>query len=354
MYDTDDITRPELITYEPAQNTRGNPALAARTAPVHIEATYRTPHEHHNPIEPHAIIADWRGDELTVYLSSQGVTRPQGLLAALFGVPRENVRAISHYTGGGFGCKGVGAWPHEIACVWAARQIGRPIKLVLMRAQMFAGVGHRGECEMQLEVGASSDGNLGYLAHRTRTQGHANAPSYFESAGFPARLMYPAPNFEMTHVGARNKIAPPTYMRAPGESPGMFALEYAMDEMASQLDLDPLEFRLRNYAETDPHSGLPWSSNHLKQCYERGAELIGWRARQQQPRRARGPLSHRLRHGVGDLSGQSAHGFGAVPHHRRWPRRRGLRGLRYRDGRLHRVSPGRRRHARFSALSRRL
>ena len=289
LYDTDDISRPEEVTYEAAQTTRGAPdaALANAEDARLIEATYRTPTEHHHPIEPHAIVASWQGDDLTAYLSSQGVTRPQGLLAVIFEVPKERVRVVCHFTGGGFGSKGIGIWPHEILCVLAARRVGRPVKLVLTRQQMFAGVGHRGECEMTLQIATDATGQMEVLQHATRTQGHELQPKFFESAGFASRHLYAAPNFEMTHVLANNNISPPSYMRAPGESPGVYALESAMDEMAHQLGLDPIAFRLKNYAQTDPHSGLPWSSKHLKECYQRGAALIGWSNRQKEPRQLR-------------------------------------------------------------------
>ena len=270
-----------------AQYSRGEPVLAGENAPIKVAAQYRTPHEHHNPIEPHAIIADWKNDNLTIYLSSQGVKGPQTLMAQVFEVPTENVRAISHFIGGGFGCKGSGGWPHEMACAWAARQVGRPVKLALMRQQMFAGVGHRGECEMDLKLGARTNGDLAAMSFENTTQTHAFQPAFFEPSPFASRLLYDIENYRMSNVTARNNIAPPIFMRAPGEAPGTWALECAMDEMAHQLGLDPIEFRLRNYAQTNPENGLPWSSKRLKECYARGAELIGWNRRKGQPRRAR-------------------------------------------------------------------
>ena len=263
---------------------RGTPDAAGALAAQSVRATYSTPHEHHNPIEPHAIVAQWRGDELTIYLSSQGVKAPQIMMAQVFGMPPHKIRAISHFVGGGFGSKATGGWPHEIACIWAAQKVGRPVKLVLMRQQMFAGVGHRPQCEMSLEIGASDDGALSVLKHAAREQGHAAQPLFFEASGLGSGALYAAPNFEMSHQIARNNVSPPTAMRAPGEAPGSFALECAMDEMAHQLGLDPIQFRLQNYAEVHPQSGLPWSSKQLKTCYQRGATLIGWNARHMKPR----------------------------------------------------------------------
>ena len=272
---------------EEAQYSRGEPGVAAANAPVKIAPRYHTPHEHHNPIEPHAVIASWKGDELTLYISSQGVKGPQFLMSQLFQVPTESVRAISHFVGGGFGCKGSAGWPHDIACVWAARKTGRPVKLALMRQQMFAGTGHRGECKMDLELGARANGDLEVLTFENTTQTHAWQPAFFEPAPFASRLLYDIENYRMANATANNNIAPPIFMRAPGESPGMWALECALDEMAHELKLDPIEFRLANYAQVNPKDGLPWSSKQLKECYRRGAELIGWPARKMQPRRTR-------------------------------------------------------------------
>ncbi len=267
-----------------AQYKRGEPVLAGANAPIQVSARYHTPTEHHNPIEPHAIIADWQGDNLTIYLSSQGVKGPQILMSQIFEVPDKNVRAISHFIGGGFGCKAAASWPHDIAVVWAARQIKRPIKLALMRQQMFAGVGHRGECEMDLDLGARTDGDLAVMKFRNTTQTHEYQPAFFEPSAFASRLLYDVPNYEMAQTNAQNNIAPPTFMRAPGEAPGVFAMECAMDEMAHELKIDPIEFRLKNYADKNPQNGLPWSSKQLKECYARGANLIGWNKRKIEPR----------------------------------------------------------------------
>ena len=270
-----------------AQSQRGNPAATYAASAAKMEATYFTPHEHHNPIEPHATLAQFdKNGELTVYISNQSTTNPQSALAYVFEMDKEKVRAISHFIGGGFGCKGAGAWAHDIACVLAARETGRPVKLALMRQQMFAGVGHRGDCEMEVRIGSDKAGEIAMLSQKTLTQSHEDQP-FFERAGGMSRLMYRAPNYEMAHKVARNNISPPIYTRAPGEAPGSFALECAMDEMAHQLGVDPIEFRQTNYAAVDPETGLPWSSKQLAQCYARGAAMIGWNARQMQPRMIR-------------------------------------------------------------------
>ncbi|RYG70510.1 xanthine dehydrogenase family protein molybdopterin-binding subunit [bacterium] len=269
---------------EEAQVVRGAPTQTLASAVHKIEATYSTPHEHHNPLEPHAVIADWKGKNLTLYVSGQSTKGPQAMLAMIFEVPTENVRAISHFVGGGFGCKGSGGWPHEILTVAAAKKVGRPVKMALTRQQMFAGVGHRGECEMEMQIGATDAGAIQALSQKTLTQGHAAQPAFFEPCGLTSRMMYDAPNYEMVHEIARNNVSPPIFMRAPGESPGMWALECAIDEMAFELGIDPLDFRIKNHADKHPQSQLPWSSKNLKGCYERGSKLIGWQDRKLQPR----------------------------------------------------------------------
>ena len=287
LHDTPNIDTPKTVQGEPAQIVRGDPGAAYAGAARKIEATYHTTNEHHNPIEPHAHIAHFHDGGLTVYQASQGTTPPQATLAYLFELPPEKVRAINYFTGGGFGTKGTGAWPFNIACTIAARETGRPVKLVLMRQQMFAGTGHRGECEMEMQIAADAGGQMEMLAMKTLTQSHQNQPQFFETAGKLSNVLYPAPNYQMAHRVARNNISPPIYMRAPGEAPGAFALECAMDEMAHELGMDPLEFRLQNYAKVDPDSKLPFSSKQLMECYARGAKLIGWGARQNQPRTKR-------------------------------------------------------------------
>ena len=287
LHDAPNVDAPKGSPGRPAQLVRGTPDAAFAVAASKVSATYSTPHEHHNPIEPHAQIAHFHDGGLTVYQSSQSTSGPQATLAYVFELAPEKVRAIDHFTGGGFGCKGAGAWAHDVACALAARETGRPVKLVLMRQQMFAGVGHRGECEMEMKVGAARNGDLTMLSQHTLTQGHENQPTFFETAGLMSHTLYPVPNYEMGHRVARNNVSPPIYTRAPGEAPGAWALECALDEMAHELGVDPLQFRLHNYAEVNPHDGLPWSSKNLRECYQRGAALIGWNDRKLAPRQVR-------------------------------------------------------------------
>lgn len=266
-----------------AQKTRGTPDTALNGSAKSVKAIYVTPHEHHNPLEPHASIAHWKGDDLTFYTGNQSTKGPQRVLGYLFDLPDEQVRVVSHFIGGGFGCKGVGAWSHDVVVAVAARVVRKPVKLAIRRQDMFTLVGHRGATEQHLGVGTDAAGKIQVFQHNTLTDAN-DLNGFFESAGLTTRLLYAAPNLEMTHAVAKNNIAPPIFMRAPGETPGTYALETAMDEMAAELGMDPVEFRLLNHADIDPDENKPWSSKHLKECYRRGQELIGWKDRKQQPR----------------------------------------------------------------------
>ena len=225
-----------------------------------------------------------RSDDLFVEPGRQGAAGDDG--SGVRGGAHQGARDLAFYRRR-VRLQRFGRLAHEVACVLAARLVKRPVKLVLMRQQMFAGVGHRGECEMEMSVGARTDGRLGVLTHKTRTQGHQAQPLFFEPSGLTSRLLYEVPHFEMEHTVVRNNIAPPIFMRAPGEAPGTWALECAMDEMAYRLGVDPVEFRLQNYAQNNPESQLPWSSKQLRQCYARGQELIGWNERKLEPRQLR-------------------------------------------------------------------
>ena len=265
-----------------AQVVRGTPDSTFVASAQKVEAVYKTPHEHHHPLEPHATIAAWEGDKLTVYDASQGVGGPQRALAGLFDVPTANVRVVCHFTGGGFGTKG-GVWPHTMMAAMAARVVNRPVKLALMRQHMVTTTGHRPATEQTMRLGADDTGIIAAMRHDVLTDSN-ELSRFFETAAFASKILYDVPNFGMEHAVVNVNIGAPTYMRAPGEAPGTFALEVAMDELAYALKVDPLELRLKNYAEMDPQKKIPWSSKQLKQCYARGAELIGWKNRNAQPR----------------------------------------------------------------------
>ena len=270
-----------------ADSARGDFAAAFAAAPVKFEATYATPMEFHNPMEPHATLAEWNGDRLTVWTATQGVSGAQKTLAALFGLPPSNVRVICPYVGGGFGCKG-NTWPPVTLAALAARQVGRPVRLVLTREQMYMNNGHRPQTVQTVALAADRDGRLAAMRHDGMSQmSDPSLGSFTEDFQVSTRMLYACPS-----VSTGIKVVPtsyglPTYMRAPGEAPGMFALESAMDEMAAEIGMDPIAFRLANYAERDEDAGKPFASKALRQCYSEGAERFGWHRRTPAPRSMR-------------------------------------------------------------------
>ncbi|MET8327284.1 xanthine dehydrogenase family protein molybdopterin-binding subunit [Streptomyces sp. NPDC005181] len=280
----DKAYEPEAIFagFIPGRNQRGDVETGLAQADVRIDATFTYAANNHNPIEPSATTAAWDGDRLTLYDATQGVATTQLTVAALLGLTPSNVRVISHYVGGSFGCKAM-IWAHPALAALAARHVGRPVKLNLTRAQMFTSVGHREEQEQRLTLGASREGRITALRH------HKLSPtSHFDDWAEPslgvASRIYACSNYEGVYRLIRANTMTPTFMRAPGEATGMFALESTMDDLAHQLGIDPIELRLRNYTDTDPNTGNPWSSSGLKECYERGAERFGWERRNPEPR----------------------------------------------------------------------
>ena len=269
---------PEKANREPAAHRRGDLAAGLAAARSRIEASYTTPVEHHNPMEPHATLAEWQGDRLTVHDATQYVAGDRDTLAKTFGIPPENVTVIDPYVGGGFGCKG-STWSHVVLAAMAARRVGRPVRLVLERPQMFGPVGNRPRTEQQLALGADADGRLTALRHASLSE-TSTIEDWLEPAALTARMLYACPNVESTHRLTRLNIATPTFTRAPGEASGNFALECALDELAWGAGIDPLELRLRNHAETDGgKDGKPFSSKSLRACYAQGAERFGWSKR---------------------------------------------------------------------------
>lgn len=266
---------------EPPDAATGSIAAGLAAATVKVEQTYTTPVENHNPMEPHATTAAWEGDRLLLYDASQGIFGVKKKIAAVLAIPLENVRVMSYFVGGGFGCKGT-PWAHVALAAMAAKQAKRPVKLVLGRKQMFGPVGFRPQTLQQVALGATSEGKLTALRH-TGTSTTSMFDEFIEPVGKSARMLYACPHIETSHRLVRLNIGTPTYMRAPGEASGSFALESAMDELAYALKMDPIELRLKNYAEVDPSKGLPWSSKSLKECYQRGAERFGWQKRNPMP-----------------------------------------------------------------------
>ncbi|HTK37493.1 MAG TPA: xanthine dehydrogenase family protein molybdopterin-binding subunit [Pyrinomonadaceae bacterium] len=264
---------------------RGDFESAFNTADHKIDVTYETPIEHHNPMEPHAAIAVWDGDNLTLYSATQVVSAVHNGIAKAFGLKPANVRVISPHVGGGFGSKG-GAWGNVPIAAIAAKMVNRPVKLALTRQNMFNSVGLRQRNKQRLRIAATNDGKLTALAHDITTH-TATTIEFAEPCGSLAGMMYDVANSHITYRAAPMNIITGTYQRAPGESTGSFALESAMDEIAYALKMDPIEFRLKNIPTIDPSNGKPFSSRATAEALRRGAEMIGWKNRKQEPRQNR-------------------------------------------------------------------
>ncbi|HEX5324268.1 MAG TPA: xanthine dehydrogenase family protein molybdopterin-binding subunit, partial [Capsulimonadaceae bacterium] len=229
----------------------------------------------------HATIAAWDGDKLTIYDSTQGVFGARGRVAQAFEIDPANVRVVSYFIGGGFGCKGT-TWSHAVLTAMAAKLAGKPVKLTLSRDQMFGPVGFRPKTIQQVTLGAASDGTLTAVRHDTTSQTSV-FDEFVEPCSRTARMIYACPNCATSQKLVKVNAGTPTFMRAPGESSGSFALESAMDELAYALKVDPIDLRIKNYADTDPDRNLPWSSKSLKECYRQGAERFGWKGRNPAP-----------------------------------------------------------------------
>ncbi len=262
---------------DPADSSRGDIQRGMDQAAGRIDNLYITPAETHNPMEPHATIAVWNGGKLTLYDATQGVFSDRKRVAELLGLQPDDVRIVSPFLGGGFGSKGP-AWSHVILAAMAAKQVSRPVKLVVKREQMFGMVGFRGRTRQSVSAGGKKDGTLTALRHDTVTQ-TSSFDEFVESSSLTARMLYQVPNNTTSHRLVKLDMGTPSFMRAPGEAPGTYGLEAAMDELAYELKIDPLELRLRNYAEQDPEKGKPWSSKSLRECYRAGAERFGWSQR---------------------------------------------------------------------------
>jgi xanthine dehydrogenase YagR molybdenum-binding subunit len=276
---------PEKVLTQDTDTRRGELQAGLLSGSTSLALTYRTPVEHHNPIEPHATIAAWDGEHLTLYDSTQYMKGVQRTVAGTLGIAPEQVTVLCPYVGGGFGCKG-SVWSHVVLAAMAAKMVNRPVKLVLDRTQMFGPVGQRPVTDQRMRLAAMSDGRLTASAHDTIAY-TSMIEDWIEPCGLMTRMMYASPNQETTHRLARMNLGTPTFMRAPGEASGSFALESSMDELAYELGIDPLQLRLQNYTERDPGKDLPFSSKSLRQCYAIGAERFGWQRRNPQPRSMR-------------------------------------------------------------------
>ena len=273
----------ELNAGTPTDSSQGNVDAAFDTAALKIEQTYSTPAEHNNPLEPHATVAQWDGSVLTLWDSTQGVHAVKATLAQVLGLDEGQIHVIAPHVGGGFGSKGM---PHvHVVMAALAAQVtdGRPVKFPVSRRQMYTLTSHRTPTLQRIRLGAADDGRLTAMSldiveHTSRIK------EFAEQTPAPFRMMYASPNRSTTTRVAPLDIPVPSWMRAPGECPGMFGPEVAMDELAAAAGLDPIELRRRNEPEVDPETGNPWSSRHLLECFDLGAERFGWNRRVTRPR----------------------------------------------------------------------
>jgi xanthine dehydrogenase YagR molybdenum-binding subunit len=260
-----------------AQHHRGDSESAFQQAPVQFEETYTTPVETHNPMEMHGTIAVWRGERVTLYESSQGVVNHLHVMSEMLGIPLENIEVISRFIGSGFGGK-LFPWPHSLLTAIGSRHVGRPVKLSVPRTLMFTTVGHRPAIRQTIRIGATADGKLVSMQNDI-LQHTSMVDDFVENCVEATSMLYSCPNVTAVQRLVRLNVGTPTPMRGPGRTPALFAIESAMDEMALKLNMDPVEFRLRNYAETDEGSQRPFSSKHLREAYQTGAEKFGWSKR---------------------------------------------------------------------------
>jgi xanthine dehydrogenase YagR molybdenum-binding subunit len=269
----------------PSETRRGDPEAALASAEIKIDQSYVIPRENHNPIEMHATIAAWEGDRLTLWDKTQWVHNAADEIAAVFGIPAENVRVVSPFVGGAFG-SGLRTWPHVTLAALGARVARRPVKLMLSRREMYYAVGYRPYTVQRVALGASRDGRLAAIVH-DGTQETSTYEEFSEALISATGFLHSCPNVYTRRRIARMNVHTPTYMRAPGEASGIFALESAMDELAVALNIDPLELRLRNEPEQDESKQLPFSSRATRECYRVAAERFGWSRRNPEPRSMR-------------------------------------------------------------------
>jgi xanthine dehydrogenase YagR molybdenum-binding subunit len=269
----------------PPASRRGDPESAFAAARVKVDHKYVIPRENHNPIELHATVAAWDGDRLTLWDKTQWVNNVSEEIGSVFGIPAENVRVVSPFVGGAFG-SALRVWPHVTLAALGARATGRPVKLMLSRREMYYGTGHRPHTVQQVSLGASAQGRLEAILHDTY-QENSTYEEYAESLVNATRFLHSCANVTTRHRLARLDVHTPTYMRAPGESSGVFALECAMDEIAVALGIDPVELRLRNEPQQDEYQKQPFSSRATREAYRLAGERFGWSRRNPAPRSMR-------------------------------------------------------------------
>ncbi|EHK55719.1 xanthine dehydrogenase family protein molybdopterin-binding subunit [Allomesorhizobium alhagi] len=292
---TTDVTRVEPVlptqqktdqgSTQPPETRRGDHEKALAGAEVNVDETYVIPRENHNPIEMHATIAAWEGDHLTLWDKSQWVHGVADEIGAVFGIPAENIHVVSPFVGGAFG-SALRTWPHVTLAALGARAAGRPVKLMLSRREMYYGVGYRPHTVQRVALGASRDGRLTAILHDGYEE-TSNYEEFSEALLSASQFLHSCPNVFTRHRIAPMNVHTPTYMRAPGEASGVFALEAAMDELAVALNIDPVELRLRNEPEQDEFKNLPFSSRSTRECYRLAAGRFGWDRRSPEPRSMR-------------------------------------------------------------------
>ncbi|MFE2836809.1 xanthine dehydrogenase family protein molybdopterin-binding subunit [Streptomyces mirabilis] len=282
-----DLSDDSAPTNTPVTYARGDAQAALADADVRMEMTYRLARNHHNPMEPHATIARWDGDRLTVWDKTQWVIGgTQTELAAVFGIPLASVRVISPFVGGAFG-SGLRTWPHVTVAALAARETGRPVKVVLSRRQQYFGTGFRPAYEYQVRLGSARNGRVSAMIHAIRSETSTYEP-YGEGGILPVgQHLYSTPNVSQTYRTVRLDVNTPVPMRGPGFATASYAVESAMDELSYELGIDPIELRLRNEPETDPANGNSFSTRRLRECYTTGAREFGWDRRNPKPRSTR-------------------------------------------------------------------
>jgi xanthine dehydrogenase YagR molybdenum-binding subunit len=266
---------PAMVGRFPAETRRGDAARALTDADLVLRNRYETAVNNHHPMEPHAVVCWWEDAKVVVHTSTQAIFGTRAMIAHAFQMPASDIRVISRFLGGGFGCKGQLWWPWMFWAMLASKKTGRPVRLELTRAQMFTLVGRRQETVQDLGLGFRADGRLTGIEHHALAQTSTHA-DYSDSIAVYSRFLYACPNVTTTHRLVRTNEPQPVPMRAPGTAPGTFALESAFDEAAERLGIDPIELRVRNFADHDQEVGRPWSSNSLLVCYRVGAERFGW------------------------------------------------------------------------------
>ena len=278
--------RPSSLMGKPPVSEVGDAEAALRDADVSVDLEFDTAPNHHNPIEPHATIALWESDtKLAVYDATQAVAMLGQTLATMFDLNTENVRVISQYVGGAFGSKG-GMWPHTVLAVMCAKAAGAPVKLVVSREQMYGGTGFRTPIRQRVALGSTAAGKITSIIHEGTATISKN-DEYVEAFTMATRMMYASDARRLAQKQVRLDTQLPTFMRAPAETPGMFALEAAVDELAEKLGIDPIELRLKNEAAKDPMEDKPFSGRHLVECLTSGAKAFGWNKRDLKPRATR-------------------------------------------------------------------